>query len=153
MGFFCLYELVRARKSSYKSKKVVCRFTDATHILLPILTSLRFNGDSEYLDNLVAWINAPLLHSLDVTFFVRGTLAFDTSQLTRFIRRTPRFKTQDEARVVYSWSNLLVTLPRIFDGKLHLKFLVYIIDLNRTTSLRSVLPSVSYFHGETPLHP
>src|SRR5712671_7775186 len=47
-------------------------------ISLPSLTSLRFQGVSEYLEDLVAQIDIPLLDQLSVTFF--NQLIFDISQ-------------------------------------------------------------------------
>ena len=65
-----------------------------TRTLLPVLTSLVFKGVSEYLEDLVARIDAPLLLNLNVTFFHQ--LILDTPQLTQFITRTPNFKIPDE---------------------------------------------------------
>jgi hypothetical protein len=70
------------------------------HTLLPALTKFRFLGVSEYLDDLVARIDAPLLDELDITFFHQ--LILDTPQLTRFISRTPKFNAYDEASVNFS---------------------------------------------------
>ena len=64
-----------------------------TRTLLPVLTKLEFNGVAEYLENLVARIDAPLLDKLEITFFHQ--LIFDTPRLTQFITRTPIFKNHD----------------------------------------------------------
>ena len=64
-----------------------------THILLPVLTMLEFKGVAEYLEDLVARIDAPLLGYLAITFFHQ--LIFDTPRLTQFITRTPNFKAHD----------------------------------------------------------
>jgi hypothetical protein len=87
---------------------------------LPVLTTLSFSGVSEYLEDLVARIDAPLLLELSITFFHQ--LLFDNSQPTRFIRCTPKFKAHNEAHVGFSDSDVTITLPRIFDGELELKF-------------------------------
>ena len=58
-----------------------------TRILLPVLIELQFFGVSEYLEVLVARIDAPILDKLDITFFQQ--LIFDTPQLTQFISHTP----------------------------------------------------------------
>ena len=71
-----------------------------TRTLLPALTRFMFKGVSEYLNDLVAWIDAPLLDKLDITFFHQ--LIFDTPQLTQFISRTPKFKACDNAHVEFS---------------------------------------------------
>jgi hypothetical protein len=66
----------------------------------------------------VARIDAPLLDKLAITYFHQ--LIFDTPQLTQFIRRTPKFKALDEARVVFSDWHVWVTLPQSSDGLLEL---------------------------------
>ena len=86
--------------------------------LLPVLSELQYKGVPEYLEDLVARIDAPLLDDLAITFFHQ--LIFDTPQLTRFINRTPKFNTHDQARVFFSDSDVFVTLPQAFDGALEL---------------------------------
>ena len=88
-----------------------------THTLLPALTRLHFKGASEYLEDLVAGIGAPLLNKMDITFFRQSIL--DTPQLTQLISRTPNFKAQERARVVFDsdW-DVWITLPQTFDGEL-----------------------------------
>jgi hypothetical protein len=89
-----------------------------TRTHLPVLTEMRFIGVSEYLEELLARIDAPLLDKLTITFFNR--LVFDTPQLAQFIIRTPKFKLHDEARVVFSDWDVWITLPQASDGRLHL---------------------------------
>jgi hypothetical protein len=88
-----------------------------TRALLPVLADLQFKGVCEYLEDLVARIDAPLLNKLRITFFHQ--LIFDTPQLTQLISRTPKFNAHDEARVVFSW-DVSVTFPQAFDGVLRL---------------------------------
>ena len=78
-----------------------------TRTLLPALTDFEFHGVSEYLEDLVARIDAPLLDKFLITFFHQ--LIFDTPQLTQFISRTPNFKTCDDARVQFSGCCLWVS--------------------------------------------
>ena len=74
------------------------RLPPPTRTLLPVLIRLEVNGVSEYLEDLVARIDAPLLDFLMTTFFHQ--LIFDTPQLTQFIsRHIPQFKTFDEAHL------------------------------------------------------
>jgi hypothetical protein len=88
-----------------------------TRILLPALASFRFSGVSEYLEDFVARIDAPLLKKLEMTFFHQ--LIFDIPQLTQFIGRTSEFnKTYDNLRVLFSEGIVSVTLPRTFVGEL-----------------------------------
>ena len=74
----------------------------------PSLTSLTFKGVNEYLEDIVAHINAPLLDRLSVTFFQQ--LTFDTRQLAQLIGRAPKLKGHNEARVVFSEHAVRVTL-------------------------------------------
>ena len=78
-----------------------------TRTLLPALTRFEFKGVSEYLDDLVARIDAPVLDRLKITFFHQ--LIFDTPQLTQFISRTPKFKTCDDALVQFFNSSVRVS--------------------------------------------
>jgi len=87
-----------------------------TRTLLPALKHLYFHGVSEYLDVLVARIDAPLLDELKIFFFHQ--LIYDTPRLTQFINRIPKFKAYDEARVGFSDSRVSITTT---DGALELE--------------------------------
>jgi hypothetical protein len=88
----------------------------AAHTVLPALTSFVFKGASEYLENLVARIDAPLLHCLDTTFFHQ--LIFDTPQLTHFVSCLPALNAnnQAQARVVFSEGQVFVVFLRALSG-------------------------------------
>ena len=60
-----------------------------TRSALPVLTYFFFKGVSEYLDDLVACIDAPQLNILHIFFF--NDIVFDTPQLVRFIFFEKRF--------------------------------------------------------------
>jgi len=90
----------------------------STRSVLPALTELQFTGVNEYLEDLVARIDAPLLNIFDIRLFHQ--LLFDTPQLAQLISRTPRFEKPKEACVVFSDSSADVTLPRILNGRLEL---------------------------------
>ena len=95
------------------------RHPPLTRTLLPTLTKLRFQGVSEYLEDFVAQIDAPLLDKLNIIF--SNQLIFDTPQITQFINRTPKFKAHDKAKIDFSdWSVRVNILPRIFDTTLEL---------------------------------
>jgi hypothetical protein len=70
-----------------------------TRSVLPALISFSFKGVGEYLDDVVARIDAPQLEMLDTTFF--NQIVFDTPQLIQFISRMPTLKTYERARVVF----------------------------------------------------
>jgi len=61
---------------------------------------LHFTGDSEYLEDIVSRIDAPLLNNMDIMFF--NQLVFDTPQLRHFISRTGRFRAPDCARIFFN---------------------------------------------------
>ena len=126
-----------------------------TRTLLPVLTKLEFKGVSEYLEYLVACIDASRLGNLFITFFHQ--LIFDIPQLTQFISRTPKFKTFGQARVVFSHRRALVILPWTFDGALELAIscrqpdwqLSSLARVCRFSFLQAVIPTVKQLH----IHP
>ena len=67
-----------------------------TRTILPALTLLKFEGSSECLEDLVAWIEAPLLDTIIITFF--HEFIYDIPQLARFMRHTIMFEALNEAR-------------------------------------------------------
>jgi hypothetical protein len=79
-----------------------------TRSVLPALTRLRFVGVSEYLEDLITRIDAPLLSQLQIVLFHQ--LTFDTPQLVQFISRTPKLKACNEARVVFYNSRVTMAL-------------------------------------------
>ena len=90
----------------------------STRILLPVLSSLWFEGVTNYLEDLMAWIDAPLLDKLDVTFFNQ---IFDTPQLTQLISRSPKFKAYNHAQLFFSESETWLILSQAFNRGAQLK--------------------------------
>ena len=80
--------------------------------LFPFLTKLYFKGVCEYLEDLVARIDAPLLDSLEIIFFHQ--LIFVTPHLAQFICRVSEITTQGRAHVSFSTGEVQVevTLPQ-----------------------------------------
>ena len=78
--------------------------------VLPVLTEFYFAGVSEYLDDLVARIDAPRLVRLYVNFF--NQILFDTPQLVQFITRTPALKAPEKARVIFKDRVAVIKLSR-----------------------------------------
>jgi hypothetical protein len=60
--------------------------SSSTRDVFPSLITLKFRGCSEYLEHLLARIDAPRLHCLETTFF--NQLDFRVPQLSQFISRT-----------------------------------------------------------------
>ena len=95
-----------------------------TCTVLHALTYFKFTGVSEYLEDLVARIDVPLLDSIRVGLFDRPT--FDFPQLTRLMRRATRFQAPYEVHVDFDFFGIQMTSlpPRPgFDEELRLDFL------------------------------
>jgi hypothetical protein len=71
------------------------RTSSSTRHLLPALTCFQFKGASEYLEDIVEGIDAPLLDTLRIRF--PDQPIFDTPRLTQFIGRLPELETCNEA--------------------------------------------------------
>jgi hypothetical protein len=83
--------------------------------VFPVLNLIDFRGPSEYLESLLTGISAPLLEQFFIDFFDQGV--FDTSQLSRFIRRTDMQWSQSLAIIHSSVSGISITLTQ--PGALH----------------------------------
>ena len=81
-----------------------------THIVLLNLTQFCFKGVSEYLERLVAHIDAPLLRSTRITFL--NELPFDISELPQFIDRSEKFRSLNttKADLCISYTSVELTL-------------------------------------------
>lgn len=90
--------------------------------VLPSLSWLWLKGASEYVEDIISRIDAPLLDYLSITFFHR--LIFDTPQLAQFIGRTPKFKTLNEANIFFDSSSVIFSLTEIVDSTSGLEFRV-----------------------------
>ena len=119
----CLSTLTRLDKlnvhfGSYRSRPGRRRPPPQTRILLPVLSTVYFDGACEYLEDFLAQIDTPLLKYLRITFFREQV--FDTPHLNQFITRTPNFRAHDEARVYFDKWGVWVGLPQTFGGMLKL---------------------------------
>jgi len=70
-----------------------------TCAVLPSLTSLRFRGDSWYLETLISQIDVPLLDNFDITFF--DLTLSNTPLLCELISRMETFKGLHRAKVAF----------------------------------------------------
>ena len=75
---------------------------------LPVLSHLSFQGGSEYLEVLVARVDAPRLRDLDISFF--NDIVFVTPKFTRFISHIPTFEAFNVARLGLWDSHASITL-------------------------------------------
>ena len=125
-----------------------------TRTLLSVLTHLWFVGVSEYLEDFLARIDAPLLKSLWIKFFHQ--LIFDTPQFTQFVYRTPKFKAHDIiANVNFSDSHFAITtqaVGAILDLGISCSQsdwqLSSLAQVCSSSSLQSLIPAVKYLHFE-----
>ena len=69
----------------------------STRSVLPILRYFRFKGVTEYLEDLVARVDAPRLNNLSITFF--NDTVFNTPQFIQFIGRTPTSRALEKAHI------------------------------------------------------
>jgi hypothetical protein len=76
--------------------------------ILPALYEFHFKGVTEYLEDLVTFIDAPQLEYLHITFF--NQIDFDTPRLAQFINRSPSLGALDEAHVKFVDRSANVTL-------------------------------------------
>lgn len=118
----CLSELTRLKSLSIDFESPQSR-PDQNHrrppsqtLTLPDLSEWKFKGAVDYLEGLVARINAPLLKKLEITFFHQ--LRYETPQLTRFISLIPKFKTFDDAFVFFSKSSVCITLDSVLEYRI-----------------------------------
>ena len=81
----------------------------STRSILPSLTEIRFKGTSEYLEEILAWIDAPLLDELHIIFF--NQIIFDTPQLFLFISRRPTLRTLEEGYIEFRSGAIIVKFP------------------------------------------
>ena len=70
----------------------------STRAVLPVLRYFAFKGVGEYLEDLVARIDAPRLNTLEITFF--NDIVFDTPQFIQFISRTPTSRALEKANII-----------------------------------------------------
>ena len=83
--------------------------------VLPNLEWFWFKGDSEYLEVVVAHIDAPRLDELNITLF--NDIVFDTPQLTQFISRTPTMEALEKAYVTFDGDAAAVELSSLTYGR------------------------------------
>ncbi|KAF8502717.1 hypothetical protein F5888DRAFT_1800259 [Russula emetica] len=82
-----------------------------TRSILPSLTWISFKGTSEYLEVILARIDAPRLNELYITFF--NQIILDTPQLFQFINRSPTLKALEKGCIASNSTDISVKMsPR-----------------------------------------
>ena len=121
------------------------RHPSPTPFVLPALTCLEFQGVNRYLEDLVSWIDAPLLDTIQI-FFV-DHITFSIPQLAQFTERTTRFKASNETHVRFNchgvWAKFLPPTPSIIK-KSTLRFFCQRTNWRASISqyFRSLFPSI-----------
>jgi hypothetical protein len=121
-----LSALARLEVLHFELECYIQRDSESRHLPLPprailtSLTALKFEGfNSEYLEDLVARIDVPLLDHLHIafTYFFDRDIVLDTSQLLRFISRIPKFQAPYKAhigiRTDFSWPKQISSAVRL----------------------------------------
>ena len=80
-----------------------------TRSILPRLTMITFKGASEYLEDILARVDAPRLNELDIVFF--NEIIFDTPQLFQFISRRPTLREPENGHIKFSIRAIIVKFP------------------------------------------
>jgi len=94
-----------------------------TRTVLPALTAFMFGGVSEYLEDLMARIDTPLLDHLNLQFFYQRTSGIP--QLPQIIHRIEKCKTPHKAYIVFQHYRAEISLTSGFlsgGGHLELEF-------------------------------
>ena len=110
-----------------------------TCTLLPSLTWLKFQGVSEYAEDLVARINAPLLNYLHIALLNQPI--FDTPHLFQFIAHMPKFQQPNEARITFENHGVEITRPSLTRDR-HSEGLRFSILCESLVDQLSCLPQV-----------
>jgi len=95
----------------------------STRTVLPALTAFTFGGVSEYLEDLMTRIDAPLLDNLDLQFFDQPTSG--VPQLPQIIHRIEKFRTRHKADIDFYYYGAKISLTSgclIGGGRLRLEF-------------------------------
>ncbi|KAI0288635.1 hypothetical protein BC826DRAFT_678387 [Russula brevipes] len=74
----------------------------SAHTILPALNSFDFRGVSEYLEDLISHIDAPLLSEFDINFFNQSI--FNTPRLCSFISHAEKLRSPSRACIAFKGS-------------------------------------------------
>jgi hypothetical protein len=116
--------------------------------ILPALDDFYFKGVTEYLEDVVTFIDPPQLNTLGITFF--NQIDFVTPRLAQFINRTPKLGKCDEAYVEFNDSTASINFRYRRPGASK----IYDLEINiscrepdwQLSSIEQVCNSNSPFH-------
>jgi F-box-like len=109
----CLSQMTRLEVlviefSRFKHSQTSPPSPPSTRTILPTLTYLRFQGWCNYLEDLVASVDTPLLRTMSLSFFKAGT--YDMPQLSRFISCTNQLRSPCRVDAVFYGHTIKVKL-------------------------------------------
>ncbi|KAH9958058.1 hypothetical protein BC827DRAFT_1222005 [Russula dissimulans] len=115
-----------------------------TRAVLPSLTWLEFKGANEYMEDLMARIETPLLNHAQIKFL--NQTIFDITQLSQFIDRAERLNDPSQAKVDFlsDFAEITVSQPRGRVGNLTLQ-------ISSTTPDWQVSSMAQICHRASPL--
>jgi hypothetical protein len=96
------------------------RLPPLTHTVLPNFRTFQFKGNSEYVEVVVAHIDAPRLIQLHTTLF--NDIVFNIPQLSQFISRTPAMRAFNKARVTFQGDIAIVQLSALSPNEKNLDY-------------------------------
>jgi hypothetical protein len=105
LKFFFLHVRYPRPRSALESRPLL----PSARSILPSLTKIRFKGASEYLEEILARIDAPRLNALHITFF--NQIIFDTPQLFQFISRRPTLRAPEKGHISFNSKAIIVKFP------------------------------------------
>jgi len=109
-------------------------------LVLPALIKLEFQGVHEYLEDLVAEIDAPLLGNFKVTFFM--DLNFEVRQFHRFISHAEKFQNLNYATIFLSngWIAFFISVSGDYGDSSHLSIICKELDLQLSSLAQVFTP-------------
>jgi hypothetical protein len=111
LGFISPLSLPRAIQGN--------RHPRPTRAVLPSLLLFIYEGTNEYLEDLVARFDAPVLDIISISFFYQ--LRLDTPQLDLFISRSPMFQPFNEVRLEFSYYQVEIRFPHAVNFELGIR--------------------------------
>ena len=85
-----------------------------TRSIIPSLREIRFKGTSEYLEEILARVDAPRLNKMHIYF--SNQIKFHTPQLLQFISQNPTLRTPEKGHIAFTYKAVVVKFPSRTSG-------------------------------------
>ena len=96
---------IRFQTSQPRPNRASRRPPSLTRTVFPVLSKLRLEGVTEYLEQILVHMEAPLLDSVDITFFDPLVFGIFISRISPCIGRTGTFEAFDQAYIHFRYHN------------------------------------------------